>query len=89
MTDKNQSPEPLDRPTKILKLSSDQEDSETRMLQNPKSIQRYLIAIEYIGTKFSGAQQQAPNCRTVVGVLQSAFHKFIGQPVSIFCSSRT
>ncbi|XP_015875851.3 uncharacterized protein LOC107412571 [Ziziphus jujuba] len=55
--------------------------------QNPK-LQRYLVAIEYIGTRFSGSQKQ-PNCRTVVGVLEEAFHKFIGQPVSIFCSSRT
>lgn len=57
------------------------------MSQNPR-IQRYLVAIEYIGTRFSGSQQQL-NCRTVVGVLEEAFHKFIGQPVSIFCSSRT
>ncbi|KAI5661641.1 hypothetical protein M9H77_20964 [Catharanthus roseus] len=61
--------------------------SEMKMNTNPR-IQRYLIAIEYIGTRFSGAQQQS-NARTVVGVLQDAFHKFIGQPVSIFCSSRT
>ncbi|KAK1324125.1 hypothetical protein QJS10_CPA02g00754 [Acorus calamus] len=50
--------------------------------------QRYLVAVEYVGTRFSGSQQQ-PNCRTVVGVLQEAFHKFVGKPVSIFCSSRT
>ncbi|KAG9152122.1 hypothetical protein Leryth_017686 [Lithospermum erythrorhizon] len=52
-------------------------------------MQRYLIAIEYIGSRFSGAQIQAPIFRTVVGVLQKAFHKFIGQPVSVVCSSRT
>lgn len=57
------------------------------MNPNPR-IQRYLIAIEYIGTRFSGAQQQS-NCRTVVGALEEAFKNFIGQPVSIFCSSRT
>lgn len=57
------------------------------MSRNPR-IQRYLVAVEYNGTRFSGAQQQS-NCRTVVGVLQEAFHKFIGQPVPIFCSSRT
>ncbi|XP_030539225.1 tRNA pseudouridine synthase A isoform X1 [Rhodamnia argentea] len=57
------------------------------MNQNPRA-QRYLVAIEYIGTRFSGSQKQ-PNCRTVVGVLEEAFHKFIGQPVSVFCSSRT
>ncbi|URE27085.1 tRNA pseudouridine synthase [Musa troglodytarum] len=57
------------------------------MSQNPR-VQRYLVAVEYIGTRFSGSQRQ-PNCRTVVGVLEDAFHKFIGQPVSISCSSRT
>ncbi|KAE8690761.1 Pseudouridine synthase family protein isoform 2 [Hibiscus syriacus] len=57
------------------------------MSKNPR-IQRYLVAIEYIGTRFSGSQQQ-PNFRTVVDVLEEVFHKFIGQPVSIFCSSRT
>ncbi|CAD6270289.1 unnamed protein product [Miscanthus lutarioriparius] len=55
--------------------------------RNPRA-QRYLVAVEYIGTRFSGSQQQ-PNQRTVVGVLEEAFHRFIGQPVSIFCSSRT
>ncbi|KAF0897935.1 hypothetical protein E2562_001637 [Oryza meyeriana var. granulata] len=55
--------------------------------RNPRA-QRYLVAVEYVGTRFSGSQQQ-PNQRTVVGVLEEAFHKFIGQPVSIFCSSRT
>nr|CAD1842106.1 unnamed protein product [Ananas comosus var. bracteatus] len=33
--------------------------------------------------------EKQPNCRTVVGALEDAFLKFIGQPVSIFCSSRT
>ncbi|VFQ96284.1 unnamed protein product [Cuscuta campestris] len=32
-------------------------------------IQRYLIAIESIGTRFAGAQQQ-PDCLTVVGALE-------------------
>ncbi|KAM0850982.1 hypothetical protein ACQ4PT_052714 [Festuca glaucescens] len=50
--------------------------------------QRYLVAVEYAGTRFSGSQQQ-PDKRTVVGVLEEAFQKFIGQPVSVFCSSRT
>ncbi|KAK1418297.1 hypothetical protein QVD17_27440 [Tagetes erecta] len=83
------------RPLKIAKYTEQHDNVETQveqnttMGQNPRTIQRYLVAIEYIGTRFSGAQQQAPNCRTVVGALQNAFHKFIGQPVSIFCSSRT
>ncbi|KAK6254142.1 hypothetical protein QUC31_015862 [Theobroma cacao] len=84
------------RPSKIPKTQdhSDQEEEEedkqqqeSSMSKNPR-IQRYLVAIEYIGTRFSGSQQQ-PNFRTVVGVLEEAFLKFIGQPVSIFCSSRT
>ncbi|KAM3762647.1 hypothetical protein ACB098_01G362400 [Castanea mollissima] len=85
------------RPSKIAKITTDSEDEEEQQQEqeqlekptnpNPR-MQRYLVAIEYIGTRFSGSQQQ-PNCRTVVGVLQDAFHKFIGQPVSIFCSSRT
>ncbi|XP_010930581.2 uncharacterized protein [Elaeis guineensis] len=63
------------------------EEGREIMSQNHR-IQRYLVAVEYIGTRFSGSQKQ-PNCRTVVGVLEEAFHKFVGQPVSIFCSSRT
>uniref|UniRef100_A0A0E0REU2 tRNA pseudouridine synthase n=1 Tax=Oryza rufipogon TaxID=4529 RepID=A0A0E0REU2_ORYRU len=31
--------------------------------------QRYLVAVEYVGTRFSGSQQQL-NQRTVVGVLE-------------------
>uniref|UniRef100_A0A0E0MKI7 tRNA pseudouridine synthase n=1 Tax=Oryza punctata TaxID=4537 RepID=A0A0E0MKI7_ORYPU len=36
--------------------------------RNPRA-QRYLVAVEYIGTRFSGSQQQL-NQRTVVGVLE-------------------
>lgn len=60
------------RPLKIGKttnedLPGDKEEAES-MNRNP-GIQRYLVAVEYIGTRFSGSQQQ-PNCRTVVGVLE-------------------
>lgn len=92
------------RPKKIAKVDEEEFDGEdeeigeskhlrelisgeVKMNPNPR-VQRYLIAIEYIGTRFAGAQQQATG-RTVVGVLQDAFEKFIGQPVSVFCSSRT
>ncbi|PON48770.1 Pseudouridine synthase [Parasponia andersonii] len=89
-TDTVESPE---RPSKVAKTSEnhsgEEEEDYCGMSRNPRNgIQRYLVAIEYIGTRFSGSQQQL-NCRTVVGVLQEAFHKFVGQPVSIFCSSRT
>ncbi|KAH9750970.1 tRNA pseudouridine synthase [Citrus sinensis] len=42
----------------------------TEVMSTNKRIQRYLIAVEYIGTRFSGSQKQL-NCRTVVGVLES------------------
>ncbi|KAM7482102.1 hypothetical protein LguiB_006685 [Lonicera macranthoides] len=96
----DQRPESSEAPLKIPRFDEeddwgDEDEEEPKesiisdgvMNRNPR-IQRYLVAIEYIGTRFSGAQQQS-NCRTVVGVLEDAFHKFIGQPVSIFCSSRT
>ncbi|KAK4339885.1 hypothetical protein RND71_041347 [Anisodus tanguticus] len=91
-------PESPLRPSKLAKVNDDNiadagndvvEESVSRTIMNPNPrLQRYLIAIEYIGTRFAGAQQQ-PNCRTVVGVLEEAFKKFVGQPVSVFCSSRT
>ncbi|XP_042020291.1 tRNA pseudouridine synthase A-like [Salvia splendens] len=89
----HQRPESPLRPCKLPRIDgreSTEEESESierNMTPNSRT-QRYLVAIEYIGTRFSGAQQQA-TCRTVMGVLQDAFQKFIGQPVSIFCSSRT
>ncbi|XP_042023862.1 tRNA pseudouridine synthase A-like [Salvia splendens] len=89
----HQRPESPLRPCKLPRIDgreSTEEESESierNMTPNSRT-QRYLVAIEYIGTRFSGAQQQA-TCRTAMGVLQDAFQKFVGQPVSIFCSSRT
>lgn len=66
-----------ERPQKIPRVDEEDDaveeadndgNSEIRMNPNPR-VQRYLIAVEYIGTRFSGAQQQA-KCRTVVGVLE-------------------
>ncbi|KAL1539167.1 tRNA pseudouridine(38-40) synthase [Salvia divinorum] len=90
----HQRPEsPLQPPCKLPRIdareSTEEETESVERNMTPNSrTQRYLVAIEYIGTRFSGAQQQS-TCRTVMGVLQDAFQKFIGQPVSIFCSSRT
>ncbi|GER41480.1 unnamed protein product [Striga asiatica] len=97
---RDQRPQSPNRPSKLAKIDGgdlsggvEEEEEEQResigsvMSPNPK-LQRYLIAIEYIGTRFSGAQKQ-PTGRTVVGVLEDAFQRFIGQPVSVFCSSRT
>ncbi|VVA90646.1 unnamed protein product [Arabis nemorensis] len=87
--------ESVERVAKVARIEdfSDEEEeqglvvSDSELSMNPRS-QRYLVAIEYIGTRFFGSQQQ-PTHRTVVGVLQKAFHNFIGQPVKILCSSRT
>ncbi|BBG96182.1 Pseudouridine synthase family protein [Prunus dulcis] len=72
----------------ISKTTDDLSDDEQQQQQQqqPESmsqrpgIQRYLLAIEYIGTRFSGLSNSP---------IAEAFHKFIGQPVSMFCSSRT
>lgn len=86
---------PNERPSKISKTlqeegdSSEEEEEKEAVDKSMKpGLQRYLVAVEYIGTRFCGSQQQL-NHRTVVGVLQEAFHKFIGQPVTICLSSRT
>lgn len=77
--DSTASEESLERLSKVARIEgfSDEEeaeeqqglaDSESMNPVNPR-VQRYLVAIEYIGTRFSGSQQQAKD-RTVVGVLQ-------------------
>lgn len=75
-----------ERPKKIARVEEEEEDNirgeedevegedqevQMRVNLNPR-IQRYLIAVEYIGTRFSGAQQQS-NARTVVDVLAVKF----------------
>ncbi|KAJ8767916.1 hypothetical protein K2173_020856 [Erythroxylum novogranatense] len=85
--------ETLQRPSKVPRTQEDWSDEEEgevakSMRLNPSRVQRYLVAVEYIGTRFFGSQKQL-NVRTVVGVLEDAFQKFIGQPVQISLSSRT
>lgn len=83
-TSRNQQPESPERPSKLPRIddrkstNGGEEEAEeerdlfeTNMTPNPR-IQRYLIAVEYIGTRFSGAQKQL-TCRTVVGVLEVLF----------------
>lgn len=52
-------------------VEGEDQEVQMRVNSNPR-IQRYLIAVEYIGTRFSGAQQQS-NARTVVDVLAVKF----------------
>ncbi|WJX26162.1 tRNA pseudouridine(38-40) synthase [Trifolium repens] len=85
------------RPSKISKIEYEddddgeeveEEEQKQEMNNQQRKIQRYLMAIEYIGSRFCGSQKQLTD-RTVVGVLEEAFCKFVGQPVSVICSSRT
>lgn len=80
----SESKRPLDlpsdslKPLKISRSSTEGAEKEANdrgevgsagaMSQSPR-VQRYLIAVEYIGTRFFGSQKQ-PNCRTVVGALE-------------------
>ncbi|XP_057813881.2 uncharacterized protein LOC131027806 isoform X1 [Cryptomeria japonica] len=73
---------------KLLQEEAETEQANKKMSQRSPGVQRYLVAVEYIGTNFVGFQKQ-PNGRTVQGMLEDAFSKFIGQPVSSACSSRT
>lgn len=68
------SPAESPKPSKISRSQEEEEEEEEQeedqgiMSRNPRA-QRYLVAIEYIGTRFFGSQKQ-PNCRTVTGTLE-------------------
>ncbi|XP_021845021.2 uncharacterized protein [Spinacia oleracea] len=88
-TNSSYSGEAGDQPQRPPKIPRIEEEDQVESMKPPKpGLQRYLVAFEYIGTRFFGSQQQ-PHQRTAVGVLQDAFEKFVGQPVSISGSSRT
>jgi tRNA pseudouridine38-40 synthase len=65
------------RPSKISKIEYDddddgeevEEEEQKQEMNQQRKIQRYLMAIEYIGSRFCGSQKQLTD-RTVVGVLE-------------------
>lgn len=65
------SQERLSKVARIDGFSDEEEGHESELSMSPENprVQRYLVAIEYVGTRFFGSQQQ-PKDRTVVGVLQ-------------------
>ncbi|XP_031503670.1 uncharacterized protein LOC116266561 isoform X3 [Nymphaea colorata] len=64
------SPVDLSKPQKIARVDSGDQQSESLKPEARKmGFQRYLVAVEYIGTKFSGSQKQL-NGRTVEGVVE-------------------
>ncbi|KAK8969649.1 hypothetical protein KSP40_PGU002220 [Platanthera guangdongensis] len=84
-------------PSKLAKLSEDTagvkgageeapeealEPETPGMSQNPR-VQRYLVAVEYIGTGFFGSQKQ-PNCRTVTGSVESSDLRALADDPFIF-----
>jgi len=85
---------PNERPSKISKTlqegdSSEEEEEKEAVDKSMKpGLQRYLVAVEYIGTRFCGSQQQL-NHRTVVGVLQVLFFllRIITQLVFFLCNT--
>lgn len=60
---------------KIVEEDRDTSGCDRTMPSGNPRIQRYLVAVEYIGTRFYGAQQQ-PTSRTVVGVLEVTIISF-------------
>lgn len=58
------------RPSKISKIEEEEEEEEMNQHHHHhRKIQRYLVAVEYIGTRFFGFQKQLTD-RTVAGVLE-------------------
>lgn len=56
----------------------------------PAVMQRYLVTVEYIGSRYLGFQKQkGQDCRTIQGALEEAFFKFVGKSVESAVSSRT
>lgn len=49
---------------------------ESLTIRSGNRSQRYLVSIEYIGTRFLGSQRQ-PNFRTVIGCLEVNFVSFV------------
>lgn len=55
-----------------------------------KNMQRYLVTVEYVGSRYLGFQKQKGQDRkTVQGALEEAFCRFVGKPVESAPSSRT
>ncbi|MCO5591180.1 hypothetical protein L7F22_045161 [Adiantum nelumboides] len=54
------------------------------------NMQRYLVTVEYIGSRYLGFQKQkGQDCRTIQSAVEDAFSKFVGKSVESAPSSRT
>lgn len=57
-------------------------------IENPKSIQRVALVIQYLGTNFHGWQRQ-PNQRTVQEEIETAISTVLERPVTLHAAGRT
>jgi tRNA pseudouridine38-40 synthase len=63
-------------------------DNPKSQIQNPKSMQRIALVIQYIGTNFHGWQRQ-PNQRTVQEEIETAISTVLKRPVTVHAAGRT
>jgi tRNA pseudouridine38-40 synthase len=57
-------------------------------IENPQSIQRVALVIQYLGTNFHGWQRQ-PNQRTVQEEIETAISNVLQRPVTLYAAGRT
>jgi len=57
-------------------------------IENPRSIQRVALVIQYLGTDFHGWQRQ-PNQRTVQEEIETTISNVLERPVTLYAAGRT
>lgn len=57
-------------------------------IENPRSIQRVALVIQYLGTNFHGWQRQ-PNQRTVQEEIETTISNVLQRPVTLYAAGRT
>jgi len=63
-------------------------DNPKSPIENPQSIQRVALVIQYLGTNFHGWQRQ-PNQRTVQEEIETAISTVLERPVTLHAAGRT
>lgn len=63
-------------------------DNRKSQIENPKSMQRVALVIQYLGTNFHGWQRQ-PNQRTVQEEIETAISTVLKRPVTLHAAGRT
>src|SRR6476620_6207784 len=63
-------------------------DNRKSPIENPQSIQRVALVIQYLGTNFHGWQRQ-PNQRTVQEEIETAISTVLERPVTLHAAGRT